>query len=271
VLLRDPRVVAGVDATDASGRTALRVAGAARHWGVVRLLVDAGADPVAVQHGWPGPLRLASECGDGAAVEYLLLDARVTRSIDVADNRLETALVSACRGGHDQVVKLLLGAGADPNVFAEHPALGLACLKGHSEVARMLIQAGADTTALDYLHRTPLVLATEGGHAACVALLQVRRCVHTRVCPDVTRPSWQEEERRLFFHKALESLNAAAERRKSLSVTLSRVGRRTRSGAGETGAVLQCAFDMNPDLFNGDACFSGLNPSPLSDKSNSYS
>lgn len=62
----------------------------------------------------------------------------------------DTPLHSACRGGHKEIVSLLLEKGADvnrQNSWYETP-LHIASTEGHLEVVRLLLKRGADVEGL---------------------------------------------------------------------------------------------------------------------------
>jgi ankyrin repeat protein len=69
-------------------------------------------------------------------VVQLLLDAG--SAVDAEDAYGWTALRLATANGHDEVVELLLGAGADPQ-----SSLAVAVQQGHHEIAQLLRDAGA--------------------------------------------------------------------------------------------------------------------------------
>ncbi|KAJ1465675.1 ankyrin repeat-containing domain protein, partial [Baffinella frigidus] len=60
-----------------------------------------------------------------------------------------TPLHAAVRTKHLEVVRFLLGAGADKNAPDNdgHTPLHIAAIHGHPEVVRALLEAGADITA----------------------------------------------------------------------------------------------------------------------------
>lgn len=68
---------------------------------------------------------------------------------DVLNSAGETALYIACVQGNSRVARVLLDAGADPNIRCrreKNTALVAACELGHYDLLRELIKRGADTT-----------------------------------------------------------------------------------------------------------------------------
>ena len=85
-----------------------------------------------------------------------------------------TALCLASGSGQDEVVELLLEAGADNNARSRSGNTGL-CLashQGHVEVARLRLEAGADKSLINEGHLTARSLALRGGHTEVVQLLE---------------------------------------------------------------------------------------------------
>jgi len=74
-------------------------------------------------------------------------------------------LCQAAYGGHTEVVRLLLEAGADPNLPEGEgvTALTIAAERGHAEIVRVLLTAGADTSYRT-VHGTAAELAEKNGH-----------------------------------------------------------------------------------------------------------
>jgi hypothetical protein len=69
-------------------------------------------------------------------------------AVDRENNLGETALFAAAGGGHDEVVRALLAAGADINHRRRDggsTALRLAAERGHTGTVQLLIKAGAKT------------------------------------------------------------------------------------------------------------------------------
>ncbi|KAK0950028.1 hypothetical protein LTR91_025979 [Friedmanniomyces endolithicus] len=159
---------------------ALRDACENGHEAVVRLLLEKGA--VASD-----ALLLASRRGHEAVVRLLLkqvanIDERrdalpeasspgneeiarlslVNADVD-ADAGFGDALESACRGGHEAVVRLLLEKGA---CIDNSEALRAACVSGNELIVRLLLQEGADVHTPNALYD-----AYCRGHEAIVQLL----------------------------------------------------------------------------------------------------
>jgi ankyrin repeat protein len=112
--------------------------------------------------------------GDAAAeVSVLLLeagadvDARSRNHFDVLP------LHSACAGNQDEVVAVLLAAGADPNArqTGGYAPLHGAAQNGAAVTAERLLAAGADPTARTDDGRTPADLAAAAGHDELAARL----------------------------------------------------------------------------------------------------
>ena len=84
-----------------------------------------------------------------------------------------TLLHHAADQGQADLARLLLGAGADPNLKDEEgkTSLGLAAYSGHQEVAGLLLAGGADPNVKDMFGKTPLQLAGEQGHTELQRLL----------------------------------------------------------------------------------------------------
>ncbi|KFY47129.1 hypothetical protein V494_00150 [Pseudogymnoascus sp. VKM F-4513 (FW-928)] len=94
---------------------------------------------------------------------------------NLKDSYSWTPLSWAARNGHEGVVQLLLGKGAEmeakDEMYGQAP-LSLAAESGHEAVVQLLLGEGAEVEAEDQMSgRTPLSWAAESGHEAVVQLL----------------------------------------------------------------------------------------------------
>jgi ankyrin repeat protein len=146
---------------------------------VVKLLLDAGADPtlgralhLAMIPGFAEVVRLLLAAGvspdsrdlNGCTSAMVVTDACVEAlgelirfGVDLSLRSPEgsTALQLAAGKGHAMTVRMLLGAGADPLSCTSggDTALGLAVANGHTAVVKEFIAFGVDPNALGVLGR----------------------------------------------------------------------------------------------------------------------
>ena len=140
---------AEVDKADNAGKTALYHAGADDHTEVARLLLDSGADLDRVLNSYPGATRLhwASKVGLLGMVRSLL-DAGA--DVNAQDNDWERSpLHWAAAGGHDcsaVVAELLLASGAEVDKVdvGGYSSLAIAADMGNTKVCSVLLRGGAD-------------------------------------------------------------------------------------------------------------------------------
>ncbi len=112
----------------------------------------------------------AAENGDDELVKLLIAAGA---DVNKANKYGNTPLYRAAWNGHTECAKLLIAAGADVNKadkFGETP-LYCAADKGRTECVKLLIAAGADVNMADEDGLTPLHLAAYNGHTECVKLL----------------------------------------------------------------------------------------------------
>ena len=117
-MLLDAGVEPGV--IDTTGKSAMVYAAGRGYAGIVAVLLDTGID-VDRRYGndltvlmWAAGFSNDVPPVDGAETVRLLLARNA--SLDLADNRGRTALMTAAQRGHAGVVKQLLTAGADPSI-----------------------------------------------------------------------------------------------------------------------------------------------------------
>ncbi len=93
---------------------------------------------------------------------------------NIADNRGRTPLIMASYGGYEEMVQVLLDAGARPGMVS--PATGfcplhMASMKGHVRVVQRLVAAGADVNVGDKNQVTALHYAASLGYEGVVEAL----------------------------------------------------------------------------------------------------
>ena len=137
-----------------NGHSCLQWAVIVRHLQLMQMLLEAGAD-VNVDLGphlvvFNTTLGYAAHEGQTESVR-LLLKAGADPNIPAHGASQRTALQAAAEYGHEDVVDILLEAGADVNIPPSPvrgvTALQVAAIKGYLRIARVLIQAGADVNA----------------------------------------------------------------------------------------------------------------------------
>jgi len=102
-------------------------------------------------------------------VADLLLSLNATK-IEVRTPQDENALMMAALGGHEALVKTLIGKGADVNKTGWAP-LHYAATKGHVNVIRILLEHHAYIDAESPNKSTPLMMAAMYGSPEAVKLL----------------------------------------------------------------------------------------------------
>lgn len=137
--------------------------------------------------GWTA-LMLGASTGDVGVVRILVNKGA---NLSLVDDRGFSALHLATQGGHVAVTKLLMEAGADPEaqVSATDPTpLYAAAEQGHSEVVGVLIEAGADPNTRGSGGLTPLYIAAGTGRVTAIKVLLRAKANPLLGCDDDTTP-----------------------------------------------------------------------------------
>ena len=119
------------------------------------------------------PIGLAAYFGHVSIVDYLIKAGAGVNT--PSKNSLKvTPLQSAVAGGHLEVTRRLLEAGANPNVRegSGYTPLHTAAHNGDIEIVRSLIFGGADSEAMSLNNERPIDMAIKSGHREIVALLK---------------------------------------------------------------------------------------------------
>jgi ankyrin repeat protein len=160
--------------------------------------VVSGARPPlheAVKHGDLPAVRAAIELG----VDVNAVDNELT-GLESGEPRVqrETALFIAARDGHAQIVRVLLDAGADPNIICSESGTALtiaAARDNRSEIVQMLLKGGADPLLARPLGWNALQWATiKSDYASFLLLLRATQSDSTP--PQVRTETIQAAARR---------------------------------------------------------------------------
>ena len=141
----------------------------------VQAELDKGVDVNAKREGGSTPLHGAAEGGHEEIVELLIVAGADlhARTVPMLGGGGWTPLHSAARQGHREIVELLITNGTDVNSrdSTGKSSLHDAALEGHKEIVELLIIKGADLNAESGYYGTPLHVAAGIGHEEIVELL----------------------------------------------------------------------------------------------------
>ncbi|WP_229674883.1 ankyrin repeat domain-containing protein [Terrabacter tumescens] len=170
------RAGADIEARDGKERTALLLAATGDHVDAARLLVAMGADPDALDDRHDTPWLVTGVTGSVAMLEALL-PARPDATIR---NRYGgVSVIPASERGHVDYVRRVVQTGIDVNHVNDlgWTALLEAVILGdggdrHQQIVRILLGAGADRTIADRDGVTPLEHARRKGYVAITGILE---------------------------------------------------------------------------------------------------
>jgi len=162
---------------DGNGRTPLHVAAYRRQYEAARTLLKRGADANALDAQRYDIVTIAAVADDVPMLKVALEGG--TSAKNVTSPYDGTALIAAAHLGHDEVVKVLIAAGAplDHVNNLRWTALIEAIVLGdggkrHIETLRALVAAGASPNLADGQGATPLALARRRGYTEMVQILE---------------------------------------------------------------------------------------------------
>jgi ankyrin repeat protein len=162
---------------DGNGRTPLHVAAYRKQYEAARLLMRRGANPNALDAQRYDIVTIAAVADDVPMLKVALEGGASAKNVTSPYDG--TALIAAAHLGHDEVVKVLIAAGAplDHVNNLRWTALIEAIVLGdggkrHVETLRALVAAGANPNLADGRGTTPLALARGRGYTEMVKILE---------------------------------------------------------------------------------------------------
>eukprot|EP00049_Salpingoeca_infusionum_P018961 m.359516 g.359516 ORF g.359516 m.359516 type:complete len:616 (-) comp18599_c0_seq1:383-2230(-) len=156
---------------DEVGNTALLFAAWGGHLPLVQWLLKNGSDLSETSFTGHSPLLSAANSGSVEVVEWLLSLPNV--SIDQCNSNGDTALLLAAFGGHIELFRWLLAHGANMDVLNNDglDVLLSACNGGQQGMVELLLDLGLDLRTASSAGYTPVILAACGGHLELVSWL----------------------------------------------------------------------------------------------------
>ncbi|XP_072007198.1 uncharacterized protein [Engystomops pustulosus] len=159
-----------------SGYTPLHLASQSGHESLVRLLLNypgVQADAATRRQG-STPIHLAAQNGHTAVVGLLL--SKSTSQLHVKDNRGRTCLHLAAANGHIEMMRALIGQGAEINVTDKNgwSPLHFAAKSGFLETVRFLVECGANPTLECNDGKTAIQYAAGDNHQEVLSFLLKR-------------------------------------------------------------------------------------------------
>jgi hypothetical protein len=171
------RAGADIEARDDGGRTALLLAAAADHVDVARLLIALGADPDALDGQHDTPWLVTGVTGSVAMLETILL---AKPDLTMVNRFGGVSVIPAAERGHVDYLRRVVTTGIDVNHVNRlgWTALLEAVILGdggadHQEIVRILLAAGADRSIGDNDGVTALEHARAKGYVEIARILEM--------------------------------------------------------------------------------------------------
>lgn len=188
----------GEDPEMARRRTALHHAVLGGQPAAAALLLDAGADPNVLDSHGETPLNRALECGNAGLVRLLLENGASVR-LRPRTRKYRPPLCAAAEGSRPEMLRLLLGAGAEVTAVDSLKRTPLfAAARGEGEAAeamvRILLEAGAEVDPVDKRGDTPLLVAVIAKNVEAVDCLAAAGANLDRLFPRGTVLDMAEQD-----------------------------------------------------------------------------
>lgn len=118
------------------------------------------------------PLQLASFFGREEVARYLIAEGAAIDAVSRNAMKIQP-IHAACAGSHTTIVRMLLEAGADPNVEQQDGfrPLHSAAQNGNADLVRLLLEHGANPALADAQGRLPSKLAEDEGFLELAGML----------------------------------------------------------------------------------------------------
>ena len=147
-------------AEEESAKRLLTIAVSRGQADILELLLDEGGDEF-VENNLNFTALVQAVRREGLETAVLLIEAGAVVDAQADEGKGNTALMAASSEGHVEAVRMLLDAGADPNLRKGDGATALimAVSGGNVEIVRMLLDAGADLNVQNNEGDTALILA----------------------------------------------------------------------------------------------------------------
>ncbi|XP_072269322.1 uncharacterized protein [Pyxicephalus adspersus] len=156
-----------------SGFTPLHMASQSGHESLVRLLLNYPGIQVDAATSRQGstPIHLAAQNGHTAVVGLLL--SKSTSQMNMIDSHGRTCLHLAAANGHNEMLRALIGQGADINVTDKNGwcPLHFAAKSGYLDTVRFLVECGANPTLECKDGKTSIQYAAAENHQEVVSFL----------------------------------------------------------------------------------------------------
>ena len=147
---------------DSFGRSPLMMAVKHKNADIVQMLLAAGGDPNCVKYNiLDCPIMQASRDGNKEIIKML---SEAGAALDIRDKSGQTPLMVAIKHNHVDAVQVLLEKGADfkcKKYSTDNCPLIQASRDGRREIVRVLLRAGADPDVQDKYGYTPLMMTTK--------------------------------------------------------------------------------------------------------------